>query len=198
MSNVYIHPSALVETDRIGDGTRIWAYAHLLADCEIGAECNIGDHCFIEGGVRVGKGVTIKNGNMLWEGVTIEDEVFIGPGVVFTNDAYPRSPRSPRAKERYAEKARWLRRTVIEQGASLGAGSVILPGLRIGRFSLVAAGSVLTRDVPAFGLVKGNPARLSGWVCKCGLPLKVTHAQACCAECGENYQLMENKTLKTI
>ncbi len=159
MKGVFVHPAALVETDRIGQGTRVWAYAHLLRGCEVGRDCNIGDHCFIEGGVCVGSGVTLKNGTVLWEGVTIEDEVFVGPGVVFTNDLHPRSPRMGLVQRRYAIKEKWLTKTLVRRGASLGAGSVILSSLTIGRFALIAAGAVVTKNVPDFAVVKGNPAR---------------------------------------
>ena len=123
--DIVVHPAALVETDDIGVGTRIWAFAHILAGASIGRDCNIGDHCFIEGGARVGHGVTVKNGAMIWEGVTLEDGVFVGPGVVFTNDLRPRSPRGVETATRY-EDTGWLATTVVRRGASIGARAVIL------------------------------------------------------------------------
>ena len=132
----YAHPTALVEAESVGDGTRIWAYAHVMAGASVGSNCNIGDHCFIESGVVVGSNVTVKNGNMLWEGVTLADGVFVGPHVFFVNDLYPRSPRLPQAHERYASKA-WLVPTAVGEGASLGAGAIILAGRRIGALSLI-------------------------------------------------------------
>src|SRR6266545_2030661 len=157
MTAPFIHRTALVETEQIGENTRIWAYSHILSGVRIGQNCNIGDHCFIEGGVSIGNNATIKNGNMIWEGVTIEDGVFIGPHVFFTNDLYPRSPRLPQASYRYHDKENWLRPTCVKQGASLGAAAVILAGVTIGRFSMVGAGAVVTRDVPDYALVRGNP-----------------------------------------
>ena len=127
-ANVFAHPTALVESKQIGQGTRVWAFAHVMEDVSIGENCNIGDHCFVEAGARIGNNVTIKNGNMIWEGITLEDGVFVGPSVHFTNDLYPRSPRMPEARARYDTKA-WLLPTTIKKGASLGAGSAILPGL---------------------------------------------------------------------
>jgi UDP-2-acetamido-3-amino-2,3-dideoxy-glucuronate N-acetyltransferase len=142
----------------------------------------------VEGGVSVGDYVTIKPGNMLWEGVTLEDGVFVGANVLFTNDRYPRSARYPAIHRPPPRKEDWLVPTLVRRGASLGAGAVVVPGVTIGEFALVAAGAVVTKDVPAYGLVKGNPARLGGWVCQCAHPLAVSNAVAVCAECGCRYQ----------
>src|SRR5258705_5775924 len=136
MTDVSVHPTAIVETTRIAKGTRIWAYTHVMTDVIIGANCNIGEHCFVESGAIIGSQVTIKIGNMCWEGVQLEDGVFVGPRVTFTNDLYPRSPRLPQVRNRYADR-RWLEPTVVKRGASLGAGAVILPGITIGEFCMV-------------------------------------------------------------
>ncbi|MFQ5854693.1 MAG: DapH/DapD/GlmU-related protein [Anaerolineae bacterium] len=186
MNGVFIHPASIVESQQIGQGTRIWAFTHVMKDVSIGANCNIGDHCFIESGVIIRNNVTIKNGNMVWEGVTLEDGVFVGPHVLFTNDLYPRSPRLPQAKKRYSNR-RWLLPTLVRKGASLGAGAVILAGITIGEFSLVGAGAVVTGDVPPYALVIGNPAHVRGWVCQCGQPLKSQKEIATCGDCGMNF-----------
>jgi acetyltransferase-like isoleucine patch superfamily enzyme len=186
MDGVFVHPTAIVETQHIGQGTRIWAFAHVMNDVSIGSNCNIGDHCFIESGVAVGNNVTIKNGNMIWEGLTLEDGTFVGPHVFFTNDRYPRSPRLPQAKKRYSGRG-WLVPTRVRQGASLGAGAVILAGITVGEFAMVGAGAVVTRDVPAYALVIGNPARVRGWVCQCGQPLKFSSSTATCGDCGLSF-----------
>ncbi len=148
------HPDARVETTAIGEGTRIWAFAHVLAGARVGADCNICDHTFVEGGAVVGDRVTLKCGVQLWDGVTLEDDVFIGPNATFTNDPFPRSRRPP---AKYA-------RTVVRKGASVGANATILPGLTIGKRAMVGAGAVVTRDVPPLAIVVGNPAVVVGYV----------------------------------
>jgi acetyltransferase-like isoleucine patch superfamily enzyme len=134
----------------------------------VGKNCNVGGGAFVESGAVLGDRVTLKNQVMVWDGVRLEDDVFVGPGVIFTNDAFPRSPRMPQVGQRYSDPANWRRPTVVRQGASLGAGAVILPGITIGAYATVAAGAVVTRDVPRQRLVVGNPARPLGWVCVCG------------------------------
>jgi acetyltransferase-like isoleucine patch superfamily enzyme len=153
MNEYFKHANALVETNNIGAGTRIWAFAHILPGAEIGEDCNICDLTFIENDVVVGDRVTIKSGVQLWDGITLEDDVFIGPNAVFTNDPFPRSKQYP---ETFA-------RTVVRKGASVGANATILPGLTIGQYAMVGAGAVVTKDVPAFAVVVGNPARISGY-----------------------------------
>jgi acetyltransferase-like isoleucine patch superfamily enzyme len=185
----FAHPAALVDGAKVGAGTRIWAFAHVLEGVRIGRNCNLGDHCFVEGGARIGNGVTIKNGVQVWEGVDIRDGVFVGPSVAFTNDRAPRSPRSAVAAARYRSKG-WLERTVIEEGASLGANATILCGIRIGKCAMVAAGAVVTCSVPAHGLVAGVPARLIGWVCACGARLRPNgKGIARCQKCGKRTRI---------
>ena len=148
-----IHPAALCESDQVGDGTRIWAFAHILPGARVGSDCNICDGVFVEGGVVVGDRVTVKCGVQLWDGVTLEDDVFVGPNATFTNDPFPRSRIRP---ERYT-------RTVVRHGASIGANATILPGVVIGANAMVGAGAVVTRDVPTTAIVVGNPARVHGY-----------------------------------
>jgi acetyltransferase-like isoleucine patch superfamily enzyme len=183
MKDVFIHPTAIVESNEIGKETKIWAYTHVMVGAHIGENCNIGDHCFIESGAFVGNNVTIKNGNMIWEGVTLENGVFVGPHIFFTNDLYPRSPRLPQARNRYYSKQKWLVPTLVKKGASLGAGAVIIAGITIGEYAMVGAGSIVTKDVPSYALIKGNPGRISGWVCQCGQPLTFDGLYAICAFC---------------
>lgn len=190
MTERFVHSTAIVETRQIGAGTRIWAYTHVMPDVSIGVNCNIGEHCFIESGAIIGSGVTIKNGNMVWEGVHLEDGVFVGPQVVFTNDLYPRSPRLAQARKRYADRS-WLKPTVIRQGATLGAGAVILAGIDIGEFSMVAAGAVVTRSVPPYALAVGSPAHVRGWVCQCGRRLVLSNGTATCDPCDLVFRLTD-------
>ncbi len=189
MTEFSAHPQALVSSTDIGPGTRIWAFVNVQAGARIGANCNVGDHCFIESGARIGDNVTVKNGNMIWDGVTLEDGVFVGPAVVFTNDLRPRSPRHPHGAQRYETDA-WLVPTRVGEGASIGAGAVILPGLAIGAYAFVAAAAVVTRSVPNHALIVGSPARTQGWVCKCGATLDFAEGdRATCREDGLRYRL---------
>ncbi len=159
--NFFVHPYAVVESKNIGEGTRIWAWTHILPGAKIGKGCNIGEHCYIENKVEIGDFCTIKNGVAIWDGVKIEDHVFIGPQVVFTNDKYPRS----RNKD-------WeMKETLIGRYASCGAGAIILCGIKVGKFSMVGAGAVVTKDVPDFAIVTGNPAKIVGYARMCGVPL---------------------------
>jgi acetyltransferase-like isoleucine patch superfamily enzyme len=194
LPGVFVHPSALVESETVGAGTRIWAYAHVMKGAEIGQDCNICDHSFIESGSIIGRGVTIKTHVAVGEAVTIKDGAFVGPHVSFTNDIRPRSPRLALAKARYAAKENWLRPTVVEDGATLGAGVVVSCGITIGAWSFAAAGAVLMQDVAPFSLVVGNPARPVGYVCACAAPLTVVEGKAVCTECGQTYTL-QGRTL---
>ena len=185
----FTHPKALIDEGvSIGQGTRVWAFAHVLSGAILGEDCNICDHTFIEGGVRIGHRVTIKCGVFLWDGVTIEDDVFIGPGAVFTNDSRPRSKRHLKT---YLQ-------TVLKQGCSLGASSTTLPGITIGRWAMVGAGSIVTHDVPDYALVVGSPARWRAWVCRCGEKLFPTSGRLLGCACGRSYEQMAKNELKEV
>ena len=181
-----IHPNALVDDKTsIGEGTNVWAYAHVMADACVGSRCNIGDHAFVEAGAVVGDNVTLKNNVLVWEGITIADDCFVGPGVVFTNDLYPRSPRGPGAHKRYTEKSNWLVATNVQRGCSIGASATICPGVTLGSYAMIAAGSVVTKDVAPHSLVMGSPARHVSYVCTCGQKLAGHHEESDCQACGE-------------
>ena len=149
-----IHPLADVQTPNVGEDTRVWQYCIILPGASIGKQCNICSHVFIENDVRVGDRATIKSGVQLWDGVRLEDDVFIGPNVTFTNDPFPRSKVFPDS----------FQETHIHAGASIGANATILGGVKIGRKAMIGAGSVVSRDVPAYAIVRGNPARITGYV----------------------------------
>jgi UDP-2-acetamido-3-amino-2,3-dideoxy-glucuronate N-acetyltransferase len=168
-----IHPSAEVTADAvIGPRTRVWHHAQIREAARLGRECIIGKGVYIDVGVRLGDRVKVQNGASLYQGVEIEDGVFIGPSVICTNDKMPRAI-TPDGKLKSATD--WtLGRTLIRYGASIGAGAIILPGVTIGRFAMVGAGAVVTRDVPDYGLVIGTPAKLRDFVCPCGSPLGIT------------------------
>lgn len=153
--SAFIHPKAVVEEGvTIGEGTRVWAFAHILPGATIGVDCNICDHVFIENDVRVGNRCTIKCGVQLWDGVSLDEDVFVGPNVTFTNDKFPRSKRYPDA----------FATTCVKRGSSIGANATILPGLQIGEKAMVGAGAVVTHNVPPNAIVAGNPARIVGYV----------------------------------
>jgi len=158
----FIHPTAIVEEGAvIGENTRIWHHVHVRKNAKIGKNCNLGKDVYVDVGVKIGDNVKLENRVSVFRGVRIEDDVFVGPHATFTNDLYPR-----------AFSTDWeVVPTVVKQGASIGAGAVIVCGVTIGKYAMVAAGAVVTKDVPDFGLVMGVPAKLRGFVCYCGRPL---------------------------
>lgn len=172
----FAHETALVESDQVGEGTQVWAFAHIMKDAVVGAACKVGDHAFIESGATLGDRVVVKNGCLIWHGVHIGDDVFVGPNVVFTNVVAPRARYQTTADD-------WVNTEVAER-ATLGANSTIVCGIRIGVNAMVGAGSVVIRDVPDHGLVVGNPARQIGWACDCGTKLDGAYT---CSMCGRRY-----------
>lgn len=148
--SVFIHQSACVENNYIGINTKIWQFVVVLPNARIGSDCNICAHVFIENDVIIGDRVTVKSGVQLWDGLRVEDDVFIGPNVTFTNDIFPRSKNHPVS----------FPVTTIKSGASIGGGATILPGITIGKSAMVGAGTVVTKSVPDFSVVVGNPARV--------------------------------------
>src|SRR6266496_3544897 len=170
-----IHPTALVASPPVGEGTRIWAWVNVLPGATIGRDCKIGDR------------VTVKCGVSLYDGIILEDDAFVGPDVSFPNDARPRSGQRPET----------FPKTRIRTGASLGAGSIVLPGLSVGRWAMIGAGALVTRDVPDFALVYGSPARVHGHVCRCGQSLRFNDRKAACV-CGRRYELQPDESIAEI
>jgi UDP-2-acetamido-3-amino-2,3-dideoxy-glucuronate N-acetyltransferase len=171
-----IHPSSIVQSDNIGDGTNIWQFCVVLPGAVIGNNCNINFNVFIENDVRIGDNVTVKPGVQIWDGLYIEDNVFIGPNVTFTNDSSPRSKQYP---ENFLE-------TRIMQGASIGANSTILGGVSIGKFSMIGAGSVVTKNIADHTLWYGNPAKFKAYICECGRKI---NEDLICTSCDKKYAM---------
>ncbi len=180
-----IHESAYVEDAAVGDGTNIWHFVHVRDDAVIGDNCNVGKGVYVDTGVVVGDNCKIQNFATLYRGVTLEDDVFVGPHVCFTNDVYPRAARWNESR---------LEETLVREGASVGANATIVAGVTVGRHAMVGAGAVVTRDVPDHGLVLGNPAVLRGFVCRCGGRLSQTREAEdsvvmTCPSCGEQVDI---------
>ncbi len=187
----FVHPNALVESETIGKNTRIWAFAHVLKNVKIGDDCNLCDYVFVESDVTIGDRVTIKNGISVWTGVTIEDDVFLGPNCVLTNDLYPRS-------KAYSEHVK----TLIKKGATIGANATIICGNTLGKYCMVGAGAVVTKNVRDFELVIGNPAKFKYWVGKTGEKLVFNNDCIAADSNGNNYKISlkeedENKNFVT-
>jgi UDP-2-acetamido-3-amino-2,3-dideoxy-glucuronate N-acetyltransferase len=186
IAGFFQHPKALVAPGaKIGSGTRVWAFANIQKGAKIGKGCNICDSCFVERGAKVGDHVTLKNGVNVFEGITLEDDVFCGANTAFINDRYPRSHRQDK----------WiLEKTVVKKGATIGSNAVILCGVTIGEYALIGAGSVVTRDVPAYAIVVGNPAKFCGYACRCGRKLD---SDLKCGHCGKVYAAEGNCLMPT-
>lgn len=177
----FVHDKALCESTELGAGTRVWAFAQVMKGARVGEDCNICGHAFLEAGAVLGNRVTVKNAVLVWDKVTVEDDVFLGPNMVFTNDMMPRAAfkKGPEA----------FLPTRVKKGASIGANATVVCGTTLGEGCFVGAGSVVIRDVPAFALVVGNPARRIGWVCACGekLPKELS------CKCGRAYERVSDQ-----
>ncbi|KJS07390.1 MAG: hypothetical protein VR77_01155 [Flavobacteriales bacterium BRH_c54] len=181
---MFIHKLADVQSKKIGKDTKIWQFVVVLPKAIIGENCNICSNVFIENNVVIGNNVTIKNGVQIWDNITIKDEVFVGPNVTFTNDNYPKSKNYP---QEYLK-------TIINTGASLGANTTIVGGVTIGKYSMIGAGSVVTKDVLPFGLYYGNPAILKGYITKNGVKLNLNLKDIN----GNEYEMVENELILKI
>ncbi len=183
----FVHESSYVDSpSQIGEGTRIWHFCHIMANARIGNNCNIGQNVVVSPGVVIGDNVKIQNNVSLYTGVILEDDVFCGPSMVFTNVVNPRSHLS--RKDEY-------RQTLVRRGASIGANATIVCGVTIGQYAFVGAGAIVTRDVPDYRLVYGNPAQLRGWMCQCGVKLqtesKSSSSTVLGPSCGDQYVLRD-------
>jgi UDP-2-acetamido-3-amino-2,3-dideoxy-glucuronate N-acetyltransferase len=179
VSDVFVHPSSFVDAGAtVGSGTRIWHFCHVMPGAVIGERCSLGQNCVVMPGVTIGNNVKIQNNVSVYEGVVLEDDVFCGPSMVFTNVGTPRSHVS--RKDAY-------QRTLVRRGATIGANATVVCGVTLGRYSFVGAGAVVTRDVKDHALVLGNPARQVGWMCQCGERLRLVADRAACPRCGSRY-----------
>ncbi len=180
MSNAMIHESAYVDDGaKIGDGTRIWHFCHVMPGAVIGERCSLGQNVVVMNGVRIGNNVKIQNNVSVYEGVEIQDDVFCGPSMVFTNVINPRSAISRKSE---------YQATLVKKGASIGANVTIVCGVTLGEYCFIGAGAVVTSDVPDFALMLGVPARFAGWMCECGSRLQ-DGGGLLCGECGKSYEL---------
>lgn len=180
----FAHPTAVIDENcKIGEGVKIWHFSHIMPDCEIGENCNLGQNVFVASGVILGRNVKVQNNVSLYAGVICEDDVFLGPSMVFTNVFNPRSAVSRRDE---------YRKTIVRKGASIGANATIVCGYEIGEYAFIGAGAVVTKPVPAYALVVGNPARQTGWISRAGHKLDFVEGIAYCKETNEKYILKNN------
>ncbi|NMF06138.1 acyltransferase [Clostridium beijerinckii] len=183
--NYFVHESSYIDNDVvIGDGTKIWHFSHIMSNSVIGEKCNIGQNVVISPGVKIGDGVKIQNNVSVYTGVICEDYVFLGPSCVFTNVVNPRS---------FIERKSEYKETIIGKGASIGANVTIVCGHNIGKYALVGAGAVVTKHIPDYALVVGNPASIIGYVCECGEKLNFKDEHATCESCGKKYSKDKEK-----
>ncbi|NLX90384.1 MAG: N-acetyltransferase [Firmicutes bacterium] len=186
MEDYFVHESSYVDEGvSIGSGTKIWHFCHIQKGARLGENCILGQNVNISNNVKIGNGVKIQNNVSVYEGVELEDYVFCGPSMVFTNDLTPRS--------KYPKGSKGYKKTLVKHGATIGANATIVSGITIGRWAMIAAGAVVTKDVPDYALMAGMPARLIGWVCECGKPLK---ERLKCRDCGREYKLEKGLLLE--
>jgi UDP-2-acetamido-3-amino-2,3-dideoxy-glucuronate N-acetyltransferase len=186
----FAHPTAVIDQPcQIGDGTKIWHFSHIMERAVLGPGCNLGQNVVISPGVRLGKNVKVQNNVSIYTGVELEDDVFCGPSMVFTNVLNPRS---------HINRRNEYQKTLVKRGATIGANSTVVCGTTVGRYAFVAAGAVVTRNVPDYALMMGVPAKQVGWVCSCGIRLLNGSRVMVCKSCGKTYQIAGDRCAETV
>jgi UDP-2-acetamido-3-amino-2,3-dideoxy-glucuronate N-acetyltransferase len=190
--NVFVHESSYIDEDvDIGEGTYVWHFCHILPGVRLGRKCRLGQNVVIGPRVRIGDNVKIQNNVSVYHGVTLEDDVFCGPSAVFTNVVNPRSA-VPRNRDEDCLP------TLVRRGASIGANATVVCGHTVGQYALVGAGAVVTKDVPDYAIVCGNPARHQGWACQCGIVLRFQASSATCESCGRTYRRLNRTAIEPV
>lgn len=176
----FVHPTAIVdEPAEIGEKTQIWHFCHVMSGARIGAHCTIGQNVFIGKGAVLGNNIKVQNNVSIFDGVVLEDDVFCGPSMVFTNVFNPRS---------FISRKKEFRKTLVRKGATIGANATVVCGYTIGQYAFIGAGAVVTRDVPDYALIVGNPGKVKGWVCQCAVSITFQSGRAVCQACGKKYK----------
>ena len=193
MKKFQVHKTAEVSKKaKIGQGTKIWQNCQILSGAKIGKNCVVGHNCLISSKAKLGDGVKLESNIDVWDLITLENYVFIGPSAVFTNDP---NPRAKYPKSKFSQYGKWLS-TLVKEGASIGANATIICGNTIGKWAFIGAGTVVTKDVPDYAIVIGVPAKIVGWICECGNKIEFKNNKAICKICERKYQKKENKTIK--
>jgi len=181
----FVHESSYIdEPCEIGEGTKIWHFSHIMQNCKIGERCNIGQNVVVSSSVVLGNNVKVQNNVSIYTGVICEDDVFLGPSMVFTNVINPRS---------HIVRKSEYKQTLVKKGASIGANATIICGNTIGEYAFIGAGAVVTKDVPPYALILGNPGKVAGWMCECGVKVKFEGDNGECPTCRKNYKLKEDR-----
>lgn len=192
-NNFWFHKTAEIEEGaKIGKGTKIWQNSQIKSGAEIGEECIIGHNCFVGSKAKLGRGVKLESNIDVWDLVEMEDYVFVGPSAVFTND---RNPRAKYPKSKYPYYGQW-QKTLIKEGATIGANATIICGIEIGKWAMVGAGALIKENIPDYAIVVGNPGKIIGWICECGEKLEFNGEKSSCKICKRKYQKKDNKVCR--
>ena len=194
-SRIFVHKTAFVgENCKIGSGTKIWHNSQIQSGAQIGNDCTLGHNCFVGSQAKLGNGVKLECNIDVWDLVTLEDYVFVGPSAVFTNDI---NPRAKYPKKKFPQYGKWIS-TLVKEGASIGANATIVCGITIGKYAMIGAGAVVNKDIPDYAIVVGVPAKIIGWMCECGSKLKFNTNKATCPKCSRRYHKKGKKVVLEV